>query len=248
MRRLIALVLTLGGAVMCSACEAIDNFGHFRVGSGDSGTVTTVEGYPASCREVLLGDPGAGDGAYRLFIGKDPARPWTAYCRDMATQPKDYIDLVMTGSNQNFSQFTAGGGRAGVSVRTDYQRLRFDPLTLKIDTADKTYASSMGKLPANPGGGQPEATSMSYAAAADCLGNDSQAGTGGIDLRGTPFAVPMGIFKPFGYAATCTATYYAGNQVVALTGGGYCGFCASGFGGAGPANNVDLIQMQLEYP
>ena len=47
---------------------------------------------------------------------------------------------------------------------------------------------------------------------------------GNIDLTGTPFYVAADEFSVYGYGACGTMEYSSGDQVVDLTGGGYCGW------------------------
>lgn len=44
--------------------------------------------------------PAATDGTYKLYLAGDPARPWMAYCAQMATAttPREYLSLTGTNS------------------------------------------------------------------------------------------------------------------------------------------------------
>lgn len=84
---------------------------------------------PASCADIKAATPGAGNGTYRLHIGHDPAKPWWAFCHNMATSPAEYLSLQYVGTDQNFSQYTAGGAVSGTDVRTRYTKVRVDPAT-----------------------------------------------------------------------------------------------------------------------
>jgi hypothetical protein len=190
--------------------------------------------YPATCAEVRLVDPGAVDGAFTLYVAKNPAKPWTAFCKDMAATPKEYLSLVNTGTNQNFSQYTAGGYSPGTDVKTNYTRIRLDPTTLKVDTSDQTYSTSTGLITSA------NAVSMPYAVAMDCYSSlSSHVGAANVDLRNTPFAIAPGAFSLGGFLPSGTSTYSSANQVAFLTGGGGCGWGPSGTAGAG-GHDVDV--------
>jgi hypothetical protein len=104
-------------------------------------------------------------------------------------------------------------------VRTTYTRLRLDPTTLRVNTADQTFSTSTGSLLH----GSTQVTSMPYAAAMGC----SRWGVGNVDLRGTPFAVAPGQFRIGGVSTGGSSySYGAGNQVVGLSAYGGCGWVA----------------------
>lgn len=176
---------------------------------------------PATCAEVRAAMPGVPDGAYTLY--SNHAKPWVAYCRDMANMPSEYLSLPMTGNGRNFGQYTAGAKSPGTDVRTYYQRVRIDPATFMVNVGDQTFATSTGMLTNSLG---PVVTSMPYAVAADCTMQGPPTGVANIDLSGTPFKVMQGVFnlgpKASGYLRGM-ATYSANDQVVDLIGGGWCG-------------------------
>lgn len=173
-----------------------------------------------SCQEIKHARPDAADGEYALYLLGDAARPWLAYCHDMAGTPREYLTLWETGLFSNHAQYTAGGSAPGTTVRTTYHRLRINPFTLRIDTSDRTFAASTGSL----WHGSTLITAMPFATAMSCDWGDS--GRANIDLRGTSFRVAMDSFAPTGYAAWGSADYRHGDQLVSLKGGGYCGWNA----------------------
>ncbi|RKH63897.1 GON domain-containing protein [Corallococcus aberystwythensis] len=188
---------------------------------------------PSSCQDIKTAHPEATDGAFTLFVNKDPARPWGAWCRDMAGTPAEYLTLSRTGDNVNYSQYTAGGGSPGTNVRTIFTRLRIDPLTLRVDTADQTYSWSSGSI---LHGNTSPVTSMPYAAAMTC----SAVGLGNIDLRGTPFAVPVNQLGRGGYNFEPSSILFSNNnQVVDLRATGQCGWIAP-MGSYNPVNQNGL--------
>lgn len=197
---------------------------------------------PVTCAEVLAKDPAATDGEYTLYIDRDPAKPWTAYCADMAGTPSEYLTLVSTGGDRNFSQYTAGGGSPGTSVRTSFTRVRIDPADMTIVIVDQTFSSSSGSLTHGSGA----VTSMPFGVAMSCDGSAS--GVGNIDLTGTPFVVLTG-FCQGGFQPQGSSELSQNDQVVNLTGGGSCGW-------TGPANpcpdnpfngNGGTTKIQLGY-
>ena len=175
--------------------------------------------FPGSCQEIHNLFPFARDGDYILF---NNGNVFTVFCFDMNGTPREYINLAVAGPGANFSQYTAGGASPGTNVRTQFAKLRIDPATLKVDIGDLTFARSFGSL--RHAGGT-TVTSMPYGVAMSCISPGDAGGIGNIDLRGTPFRV-NNAFLVGGFAATGTATASPANQVVNLSGGGFCGWIA----------------------
>jgi len=171
---------------------------------------------PGTCQDIHHQNPLAKDGNYILY---NNGNLFTVFCYDMTGTPREYINLAMTGAGQNFSQYTAGGASPGTNVRTTFTRLRIDPATLTVDIGDLTFATSTGSLMQ----GGTAVTSMPYGAAMSCASPQTANGVGNIDLRDTPFKVDN-TFAVAGYQATGTATVGSDDQVVNLSGGGYCGW------------------------
>lgn len=198
---------------------------------------------PASCAEVLAGTPGAADGEYTLHAGNDPARPWQAWCHDMAGTPGEYLPLAMVGQGLNFSEYAPGHWSG--TVRTTYSRIRIDPQTFLVDIGDQTFSTSTGQLTH----GVTSVTSMPYAVAIDCNGEGW--GRANIDLRGTPFTAPSdqfivgGISEGFGSAWVGPTV-----QELDLRGGGHCGWIQPkpAYAGAdAPFNDWGDFYLQLVY-
>ena len=173
---------------------------------------------PGTCADIHKQDPKAKDGNYIIY---NDSTLFTVYCYDMAGTPREYITLTQTGANVNYSQYTAGGASPGTNVRTMFTKLRIDPATLTVDIGDLTFATSTGSL--DHSGSGTTVTSMPYGAAMSCAGPGDTSGAGNINLRGTPFQLgatfAVGGFDPGG-----SAVFGGDNQVVNLTGGGYCGW------------------------
>jgi len=182
--------------------------------------------YPDSCQAVKTANPSAPDGEYFIRVAGKAVQ---LYCADMSTSsPKEYISLVNTGGSYNFSRYAQGGARPGTDgsdVTTTFTKIRFDPVTLRVDTTDLTFSSSTGYILVPD---VIEIQTMSYATAADCIALNSSAGTANVNLVGTPFAVAAGEFVTNGHYPGGNTVYSSSNQIVDLTGGGYCGSTDSG--------------------
>src|SRR4051812_15852540 len=132
--------------------------------------------------------------------------------------PAEFLSLRETGASSNFSQYTVTPGSAspGSTVKTTYSKLRIDPETLRVNTADQTFTTSSGQL---RHGGE-TVTSMPYAVAMSC---DAQAsGRATLDLRGLPFEVAANQFGVGGSGSSGNTSYSTDSKQVDLTGGGFC--------------------------
>lgn len=210
-------------------------------GTADAGPMAT----PATCAELAAGSPTPlGDGDYTLYVMGDAAKPWTAYCKDMATSPKDYLALSAVGANSNYSQYTAGGASPGTSVRTNYTKLHVvsNAGGLLVDIGDQTFATSTGSVSSST-----TVTAMPYGVAADCSGGGSATGLGNIDLTGTRFGVAPSAFVQGGNDPGGVATYDGTGQVISLTGGGFCGWTVSAPDLFNPYNQVGGPHLPLTY-
>jgi GON domain len=173
---------------------------------------------PSNCQEIHNHNHHARDGKYTLY---DNGYIFTVYCDDMKGNPQAYINLAETGTDTNYSQYTAGGASPGTNVRTTFTKLRIDPATLTVDIGNLTFASSTGRV--NHGNSGNIVTSMPYGVAMSCAAPQDAIGTGNINLRGTPFAVASS-FTVAGFEPAGSAFFSPDNQVVNLRGGGYCGW------------------------
>jgi hypothetical protein len=186
---------------------------------------------PATCAEIKARFPAAVDESFKLYVGADPAKPWTAFCANMATTPREYLTLT----GDNFGQYTSGGASPGTSVRTTFAKVRLDPATLAIEISDRKFAATTGALTHS---NNTAVTAMPYAVAMDCRGMQSSAGSASIDLRNTPFVLgPASTFTRLGNQASSSLNLSSGNQVAQLTGGGFCGWLAPTGTPSDPFNN-----------
>jgi hypothetical protein len=165
---------------------------------------------PASCAAIAGANPSATDGDYTIYPNGET---FTVYCADMSSAPEEYLTLQNTGSANYSTDVDSGGG----VVETRFTKVRLDPSTLQVNIGDSRFSTTTGYVNYNNHYG-PE----NYAVAADCIWYYSQQGTANVDLTGTPFSV-NDTFVPQGYGQAGSSTFSDGNQVVNLTGGGYCG-------------------------
>ncbi len=190
---------------------------------------------PVSCEQIRSDQPTAPDGNRTLFVAGDKTKPWDAYCQMTTTPTVTYLNLTKTSATDNFAQFTVGGASTGITVKTNYTKVRIDPAVLKVDTNDRRFATSMGALVFN---GSTNVTSMPYATSMACGG--SNAGAANIDLTGTPFAVATGALALGGSTPTGTTTPTPNGQIKVfnLTGNGAaaCGWNAP-TGSSNPYNS-----------
>jgi hypothetical protein len=193
---------------------------------------------PRQCEDVRDVVPGWTGGTVVLYVGADPAKPWTAYC---TSDDREYLPLTAT----NYSMYKGDAGEQ--DVRTTFTRIRIDPLTLLVDISDQTSSTSTGML--RHGNNGPLVTSMPYAVAMDCLGPNSTQGRATIDLAGTPFVVDSNSrFKVVGSSAAGNATIAGGGRRVDLTGGGNCGWNAPDGTPYNPFNKIAPSPvLQLKY-
>jgi len=186
---------------------------------------------PKTCADVAAQTTLANDTSVTLYANGDATKPWTALCHG----GREYLTLP-AGASANYGQYTAGQKSPGTSVRTGYARVRLDPLTFKVDICDQTFASSTGSLTHDPGNVPGiNVTSMPLGTAIDCSGDDSHTGVGNIDLTGVPFVVTASWNKG-GNSPGGTATMMNGGRVVAITGGGNCGWDAPAGSPGNPFN------------
>ncbi|MCY1010799.1 GON domain-containing protein [Nannocystis pusilla] len=200
-----------------------DGSADFAVHYGDSrgfrflyGSGSGEGSWPESCAEIRDIDASNGDGEYLIEI---EGHEVVVTCVDMASTPKEYLTLPNTGS-ANYSAYGTGQNTSTPAVRTEYTKVRLNPVDLTVDITDKRFSTSNGKWAQF---GWSYHYEWDYAHAADCRSPWSQTGRANVDLTGTPFAVEQDQFVVWGSEPAGTVTYSAGDQVVELTGGGYCG-------------------------
>jgi len=197
---------------------------------------------PKNCAGIHSANPGAPDGDY--VIEPSTGRVFTVYCHDMAGgAPREYLTLANTGGDLNFGQFTAARITPGDNIRTNFTKVRLDPVTLQVDIFDLTFAVTTGVM--DPGGHKP-LTFYPYASAGDCSDSGIPTGVGNINLIGTPFNV-NDTFTVVGYYPNGSAVFNENHQIVDLLGGGYCGGIAPAAAVHYGMSNEGNHALQLAY-
>jgi len=168
---------------------------------------------PVNSSDVIIGKDA------QILIGNTPI---TLY---QHTATSVYITLLETGPKLNFSSYIVPTrkpwGMEDTDVYTHFTKIRFDPQSMTVDTSDYTFAKSSGHCGHHRTEGITE--QFPYATCFDCERDGSHGGKGNINLRGTPFAVDDK-FKHQGWNSNGTWDFSEKNQVVQLTGGGFCGW------------------------
>ena len=203
-----------------------DTYGFVVTGSnGDSNETLTGQlilgnAVPESCGDAQSLYDTTRNGRY--LIHPDGGQEFSVDCEGMIDTAKDYLslDIGHVGPGFNFGSYKAGGAANGTDVVTGFTKVRINPANLTVDIGDRLFATSSGTLTHPDGGGSSVVTSMSYATAMGCDGTAN--GSANIDLRGTPFAVDD-TFIP-GDADVGASAFTFQNQVVNITGGGFCGW------------------------
>jgi len=116
---------------------------------------------PQSCQDIKNANPAASDGDYTVFPSNN-TQVYTVFCKDMAGTPKEYLTLVNTGgpvpsfgtnppspNSFNYSMLEANGPL--FHTITFWSRVRLDPVTLKVDINDFTFATNATSSSCCPG-------------------------------------------------------------------------------------------------
>jgi GON domain len=200
----------------------------------------TVIPFPRSCAEVRQSHSWANDGPHTLFVDHDQAKSWLAYCVDMDSSPKDYLTLPK-GGDMNFSRYSAGGRSPGTEVETKYDKVRIDPLTLKLDISDQTFAVSTGSLMHL---GVTEVTSMPLGVAMSCGGGGASAN---VSTEGTSFLIVDKFATAGDVGHAGSAFVWWTNQNEEMWADGDCGWVGPELVPANPMNNAGTFLIQLSY-
>ena len=190
------------------------------------------------------------DGDYKLYVGNDEHKPWTAYCHqgDEFLSVNDYT---------NFGELAVGGWAVGGAsgVRTTYTKLRIDPATLMIDISDQTFSRTDGG-PLNIL--TDYVTSMPLGVAMSCA-DTATYGSANVDLTGTPFKIATKftlastVLTPGGTAYTSPAPHGGSadareGQWLEMWAQGECGFFGPDGVGANPINKLPKgYVLQVEW-
>jgi len=198
--------------------------------------LTPVPDFPKSCAEIATGDEDAKDGEYKLFVDADATKPWKAYCDDMRGAATEYLTLP-DGGDLNWSTFLDA---AGNEVRTRFDKVRIDPVTLKIDISDQTFAMSTGSLTHNG----TTVTSMPFGVAMSCGGGYASAQ---INVIRTPFVFVDKFDVGGATGASGNANPWSTNQVVEMWADGNCAWIAPTAAPANPMNDAGDFLIELTY-
>lgn len=177
-----------------------------------------ASGVVSSCAQIKQKVPTATNGNYNLVLGG--SHNVSVYCSGMGAgqTPVEYLNLLSTAVGANISTYGIGPNCSG-GLSTSYTKVRFYPADLTVDTADTQFSTSTGVKTF----GSTAYYTNKFADAGDCRWLNSATGKANVDLTGTALAVATNQFSAQGWYATGTAMYTSSNQVVKLTGGGYCG-------------------------
>lgn len=189
---------------------------------------------PASCEQ--LASSVTADGDYTLHLGGAVNLPFKAHCYHMTTAPETYLTLVNTTAGHNFSQYST-------TLLTTYTRIHFNPDTMLVDIADRTFANTSGT-----GGWAKE---LPYGTAACCEAPYKTAcGTSNVDLGGLPFTI-VTTWRLGGSGPVGVATPGTNKKTVDANGGGGCGW--NGPGSPDPSALTSssewwTLQLAYDYP
>ena len=217
-----------------------------------SASFSAAAQFAPDCTAIHDANPAAGDGQYLISPG---GKTFSVYCHDMAGTPREYLTLVNTGGNSNYSTHGNVGGGPFTPVTTRYSRVRIDPATLLVHVGDQTFSESTGEDCCY---GSTLVTSMPYATAGSCDGWFGVLGTANVDLTGTPFIVDD-VFTVGGWDARGSANggdiFTFGGQMIGIgvqgavvntRGGGGCGATSPKFP-AGGLNTDGGFDLQLAF-
>lgn len=181
-----------------------DDGGTVGIDAGDAGGDEPAPALPASCADV----PSVVDAETTLYVARDAAKPWTAYCtaahETYLTLPAGELNNWSVYPNENCASVGAG---EVIPVKTAWSRVRLDPATLVVATNDYTFATSAGATHEVSGDGAVDYTytKLPFAAARRCENNGPPAIVAKIDLTGTKFRVAQGQFLVEGIQASGSA-------------------------------------------
>lgn len=195
---------------------------------------------PNSCAMLKQQQPTAEDGDYTIYLqGKTAV---TLYCHDMANSPRDYLNLPAAANGGNFSLISYPEG----AIITLYEKVRLNPSSLLIDSADRTFtapAESLSGYSALSGeqlAGYP-VTISDFAVATGCNRNQESTplGRANIDLTGTPFIIsPEIAFTSYGGEVTeASSVVGEDGKTVNLAVNGRCGIIQ-------PSRPIRLVYQQ----
>ncbi len=209
---------------------------NFLVGCGDNTEPVDDQEepieFPRTCAEVAVGHPLYGEGERTLYFNGDATKPWQAYCVDLKKDAKEYLTVRST-----WSVYSDGSGD---QVRTEYDKVRIDPLTLKLDTSDQTFAVSTGTLML----AGVEVSSMPVGVALSCGFNPA---TAQINLEDTPFVIEDHFVKRGDNNVAGSASPWASNRTIEIWNEGDCSWTSPDLMSGAPINAAGGYLISLQY-
>lgn len=170
---------------------------------------------PTSCSAVLKNDPSSKDGEYIIWhediTGEGNHKPMRLHCHNMKGPgiPLEYITVQDLHNSYSTSIYRPRGYRYPPIFRTNFFKIRLDPVTLKVDIADYTFTFTGDVY-------------IPYGYCSVC-NSDFYRSHSRVDLRTTDFKVAdTSDYKTKGGTGSVKASY--NNQLVDYT---IVGTCAS---------------------
>lgn len=243
MKNITSLALVLVSSNLLVGCVMGDNEqpAQMQQDGGDDDMQPEVIPFPRTCGEVAKSHPGATDGDHTLFINNEETKPWVAYCVDMDSDaPHEYLTLSDTGPG-TWSKLVAGGSITGTDVDTRFDKIRIDPLTLKVDTSDLTFAVSTGLAMLASG---TEVKAMPLGVGMTCGGGYASAQ---VSIDDTPFTIASTFAVAGAAGATGHADPWWTNQTMEMWADGDCAWVGPEAMPANPVNNAGGFVLQLAY-
>lgn len=162
--------------------------------------------FPQSAKEIRDMYSALGDDVYTLYYQGKKDQPYQVWIKDLrSNEPKEYLTL----SQLNYSSIPSDKTYyRGQDMRTTYDRIRINPVTLTVDKFDTTYSETVGgpinfyqwsSKPVNKRTKTETWNFSYYGGTRNCNGNnDNDKSMARIDLQGTPFAVADDVYWEIG--------------------------------------------------
>jgi len=166
-----------------------------------------------ACSQILRLRPSANDKEYEI-LHHATGNLFTIYCDGMKSGfPSEYLSLL---SEDNYSRYSAWNE----DTTTYFSKVSLDTNLLFIDTTNFSFSSSQGSA---LGPNSVPVLQQPFGTAGSCKGSYIDDGFAKMDLTGTQFEI-IDSFTIGGWQADGTDQIYDGNQIIELTGGGFCGW------------------------
>jgi hypothetical protein len=170
--------------------------------AGASMNCASPDAGPATCEEAKSAYGVSVDGPQILYVGGDKSMPWSAYCVGMTTQQAvEYLELDTHDGSANFSEFSESSNSTAFTVRTQFRKVRIDPVNLTIDSTDRKFAERTTNPPhivASSAVLLRTIDYMPYGAAETCGAFNDMHAKANVDLSNGPFEVATAACKTIG--------------------------------------------------